>query len=95
METQTSNSISYNINADFCRADLREVLAEVKRRGGDNKQVGITQSTSIGSNKTYFFEYVGTNQSGYFCTEVRAENAYEARANGWREWLRSFHNVDL
>ena len=75
-----------NYDIAFSRADLSSVLAEVKKHGGNNRDAGITLSART-ANKIYFFEYSNGNRADYFCTEVRADNAYEARAKGWREWL--------
>lgn len=79
-------------NLDYSRCDLRWVLQEVKKHGGDNRAVGIT-CTRMGCNKIYFFEYVPADRSQRFVADVDGDNAYEARANGWREWLRQVHNV--
>lgn len=81
------------LNIDYARSDLRFVLQEVKKRGGDNRSVGIT-CCRMGYNKTYFFEYAPADRSQRFTADVRGDNAYEARANGWREWLRQVHGVE-
>jgi len=77
-----------SIDIDFSRADLAATLEEVRKHGGDNRRVGITY-TKMGCQKFYFFEYGCGRDPDYFTADVRAENAYDARAKGWREWLQS------
>ena len=67
-------------NTTFERAMLRDVVAEARKLGAKIKDAWVWHA-KLGGSKLYEFHY----GDFYWCG--RAENAYDARAKGWEEWI--------
>lgn len=69
-----------NRNVEFCRALLKQVLADVaKHTTPEERKAAWTYRASTGT-----WEFHGPRE---FYWTGRAENAYEARWHGWHAWL--------
>jgi len=69
-------------NTTFCRAVLREVIAEVRHRNPEIE----TRKAWVWCAGRGRWEFHGPD--GYYW-HGRADNAYDARAKGWDAWLES------
>lgn len=73
-----------NINLAFCRALLKSVLLEVKKHA-TAEQVKAAWVYHFDRDQ---WEFHGPDN---FYWHGSADNAFDARANGWQAWLDQFH----
>jgi hypothetical protein len=78
-----------DINIDFCRSMLRSAHEEVRKHFPGIK---VSEAAVVGpSFGQYLFEFVHNGER--FAEYVSADNAYEARYEGWHKFL-AHHRIE-
>lgn len=75
--------MTVSVDVLFCRSLLRIVFADVQKHFPDMK------ARDAWVIKTSFRDHWEFHGPKSFCWDGRAANAFDARAKGWRAWLRS------